>query len=60
MANLEQALSASRAAVDQIIAAAERTGPGWTTPRATFQAMHTRHHTRQIGESQLPPKPRAD
>ena len=34
MVNLEQALSESRAAVDQMIAAAERTGPAWTSPRA--------------------------
>ena len=54
MVNLEHALSASRAAVDQMIAAAERTGPGWTTPRAPGKwspSQVVEHVARAIEES---------
>jgi hypothetical protein len=34
MAGVDAVLAANRAAVDDLIAAAERSGPAWTTPRA--------------------------
>jgi hypothetical protein len=78
MADINTALAESRAAVDQMLSAAERSGSAWATPRAPgkwspsqivehvaraleesanaadyarFQAMHTLHHTKQIGQS---------
>jgi len=53
MADVNDALAANRAAVLELVAAAERSAATWTTARAPgkwspSQILHTRHHGKQI------------
>ena len=54
MADLNSALAESRAALEQLIAAAERSGASWTTPRAPGKwspSQITEHVARALEES---------
>jgi hypothetical protein len=54
MRDITSALAESRAAVDQILSAAERTGPAWSTPRAPGKwspSQIVEHVARSLEES---------